>query len=211
MPPIYYIVTPFIKIPPSVRTVEVSIVYAIKNCSVNVDPGIQCSETFYLYKYESNVPLPETELASDIFTDKVKTIGAGPEGLTDGNPVDATKRSKDVIQVNVRSGGVYFAFYDTNACQALFSFEVSYRGCPKAVVNLVSFEKGKTANGSCVANAELPSNATSMPRAVCDINGEWNIDSNVSCVCTAGYQISPNGEKCFGNYSFVFIYRKMKD
>ena len=174
--------------------------YAIKNCSVNVGPGIPCSETFDLFKYERNVSL--LRVKPDLFTDKVKTIRAGPGELMDGSPADATKRSKDVVPVNVRSGGVYFAFFDRSACQALFSFEVSYRVCRKAVVNLASFERGNTADGSCVANAKLSSNATSMPRAVCDIDGEWNLDFNVSCVCRAGYQASPNGEKCVGNYSF---------
>ena len=178
--------------------------YTIKNCSVNVGPGILCSETFDLFKHERNVSLPPVK--PDLFTNKVKTIRAGPEGLTDGVPANTTTRSKDVIQVNVRDRGVYFALFDRSACQALFSFEVSYRVCRKAVVNLVSFERGNTANGNCVANAKLSPNAKSVPRAVCDINGEWNIDSNVSCVCRAGYRISPNGEKCFGNHSFFWLF-----
>ena len=104
--------------------------------------------------------------------DKVKTIRPGPEGLASSRPEYATSRSKDVIPVNVRSGGVYFALFDRGACQALFSFEVAYRVCPKAIVNLAAFEKGNTANVNCVTNAELSPNANSMPRAVCDINGE---------------------------------------
>ena len=58
-----------------------AIVYAIRSCSVNVGPGVPCSETFDLYKYERDVSLPEAEVKPDLFTDKVKTIRAGPRSL----------------------------------------------------------------------------------------------------------------------------------
>ena len=120
---LFYISTPFVRVPPSVTALEVSIEYAIKSCS-GVPSSVNCSETFDLYKLEQNKTLPDVN--PELFTDKVKTIKAGPGELTDGSPGDDGKRSKDVIKVNVKSRGVYFAFFDRSVCQALFSFKVSY-------------------------------------------------------------------------------------
>ena len=207
----HYIRTPFIQLPPLVTTIEVAIVYSIKNCSVDVGPNIPCSETFDIYKYEQNTSV--SVLKPELFTDKVKTIRAGPEGLAIGNPADAniTKRSKDVIPITVKSAGVYLAFFDTSACQALFSFEASYRICSRAGTNLAVFDKtpapadgslSAIANGTCVDNSVLSLNS-STPQAVCNSNGDWVSKSNLSCFCEAGYQPNTKLDQCIGKLSVL--------
>ena len=188
-----------------------AIVFSIKNCSVDVDPGAPCSETFDLYKYEQNKSLSKVE--PELFTDKVKTIRAGPEGLITGNPADATitERYKDVITITVKSAGVYLAFFDRSVCQALFSFETSYRICSRAGTNLAVFDKTSVpadgslsaiANGTCVNSSVLSLNA-STPQAVCNSNGDWVSKSNLSCFCEAGYQPNTKLDQCIGKLSLL--------
>ena len=207
-----WFVSPFISLPPSVRTVQVKIKYTVHSCDGR---GAQCQTTLNFLKKEQDTESVLPDLRVNPFTDVISKETPATEELIKGLFADFGPKSTSSIAVNLQKKGVYFAFKTTRACVAIFSFKVSYKVCSLKGINLVTFPRTVSpsgsspdisVNGTCVANAVRTSSQPSFLSALCDSDGNWTAGANVFCVCTAGYQWNVSLNMCEGGYVLSILH-----
>ena len=96
-------------------------------------------------------------------------------------------------QVKTKARGVYLAFRDQGACLAITKVIISFNYCPERHVMLMKFPRtaAPVNNSLSVVGECTDANSVSEMKlsAVCLRSGQWNIPSDMKCVCKAGYEL----------------------
>ena len=182
----------------SANEVHLGLTFMARQCPGKLN---HCKQNFKAYALHTHGPISggittkETESGNFTFIETVNATYLSTPGQT-----------PQINQVNksfiTNSSGAYFAFQDTGACVALTAVLISYTYCPSILHNGVVFkmvaapssdQQNITVSGKCAEKASpYPINSTLS--LACLNSGQWVTDDEVTCKCTAGYELI--GDTC---------------
>lgn len=177
----------------SAKKLHLEISYSINNCSLTKPFCKDYFDVFYM-------PLNGDDNAKS----KMKNIDKWKHlknlNLHSGK---VTKGIQDFIVTTIdytpESDAVIFGIREENTCSSILRIRIYFKICPSQTIN--QFQLPETVVGEdlygptfyhvdCVQNAVMLGTKPIMKNAFCKANGEWEVLTDNTCQCLAGY--SPN-------------------
>ena len=180
--------------------VELSITFTARQCDIASYP--YCRQCFNVYLNQTDSPQAGGVTKANIRDNSFNFVARFNATHLWSSGVAAVDNTINVT-LKLSKSGFYFALQDVGGCLAVKEIKVTYNYCPALEHNGAAFNrtvspmKGSTSKvvGKCPSNASLFPNSSTLALE-CYSNGEWSMNTSVTCLCDVGYELRDS--QCIG-------------